>query len=277
MPEPSDRRGSLVVVGSSIRTFGQLTVESIAQIRAADRVLTLVSDPIAAAVVARLNPGRDESLVRFYAPNRPRNDTYRAMAERTLECVRSGLRTCLVAYGHPGVFASPAHEAVRRARAEGFAARMLPAVSAEDCLFADLGIDPATTGCVSLEATDYLWCRYRIDPAFLLILWQVGVIGVDDKPAGQGERFGLPLLVERLAEAYPPDHPVTLYQASLLPNRDHFALTVPLRDLPGAEFPGMATLCVPPCGGRDYDHSMVERLRAARDLARAGPIVPPAG
>jgi hypothetical protein len=33
---------------------------------------------------------------------------------------------------------------------------MLPGISAEDCLFADLGIDPGIYGCQSYEATDFL-------------------------------------------------------------------------------------------------------------------------
>jgi hypothetical protein len=33
---------------------------------------------------------------------------------------------------------------------------MLPAVSAEDCLFADLGVDPGAAGCQSHEAADFL-------------------------------------------------------------------------------------------------------------------------
>jgi len=33
---------------------------------------------------------------------------------------------------------------------------MLPGISAEECLFADRGIDPAQTGACSFEATDFL-------------------------------------------------------------------------------------------------------------------------
>ena len=40
---------------------------------------------------------------------------------------------------HPGVYVAPSHETVLRARAEGYPARMLPGISSEDCLFADLG------------------------------------------------------------------------------------------------------------------------------------------
>jgi hypothetical protein len=41
-----------------------------------------------------------------------------------------------------------------RSSTDGFDAVMLPGISAEDCLFADLGIDPGMIGCQSFEATD---------------------------------------------------------------------------------------------------------------------------
>src|SRR5437773_2103233 len=79
------------------------------------------------------------------APGKPRRETYAEMVEELLAPVRAGHNVCAAFYGHPGVFVNPGHEAIRRARAEGFPARMLPAVSALDCLVADLGIDPAAT------------------------------------------------------------------------------------------------------------------------------------
>ena len=48
------------------------------------------------------------------------------MVEEILAAVREGKRVCAVFYGHPGVYVKPSHEAVRRARKEGFEARMLP-------------------------------------------------------------------------------------------------------------------------------------------------------
>ena len=61
--------------------------------------------------------------------------------------IRRGIRLCAVVYGHPGVFVYASHEAVRRCRLEGLPARMLPGISAEDCLLADLGVDPGVRGC----------------------------------------------------------------------------------------------------------------------------------
>jgi hypothetical protein len=57
----------------------------------------------------------------------------------------------------------------------GVSARMLPGVSAEDNLIADLGVDPA--GLQSYEATGFLVYKYRFDTSAGLVLWQVGVLG----------------------------------------------------------------------------------------------------
>ncbi len=209
--------GSLVVVGTGIRIVGQLTTEAISWMKLADKVLYVVADPVSVATIESLNPAGSESLSTLYAEGRPRLATYEAMAERALACVRAGLLTCVVSYGHPGVLASPFHQAIRRARAEGFPARMLPAVSAEDCLFADLEIDPATHGCQSYEATDFLLHGRTIDPSAALVLWQVGLVGDPLFRNGGYDRSALPLLVERLCRFYPPDHVCQAYRGRDLP------------------------------------------------------------
>ncbi len=160
-----------------------------------------------------MNPDAVESLQDLYGEGKERQDTYDQMVERILECVRSGLRTCAAFYGHPGVFVYPSHVAVRRARAEGFSAIMLPGISAEDCLFADLGIDPAAYGCQSYEATDYLFSQRRLEPSSALVLWQVGVVGSTTFTAGEYDRSLLPLLVAKLSETYPPHHRVFVYRS----------------------------------------------------------------
>ena len=89
----------------------------------------------------------------------------------------AGARVCAVLYGHPGIFAWASHEAMARVRAAGLPARMLPAVSALDCLLADLGIDPATTGLQTYEATYFFVRRPAVDPHATLVLLQVGMLG----------------------------------------------------------------------------------------------------
>ena len=94
--------------------------------------------------------------------------------------VRKGQNVVGVFYGHPGVFVSPSHRSIKIARKEGFTAKMLPGISAEDCLFADLGIDPAIPGCVTYEATDMLIRNKPLVPSSHLVVYQVGCVGIMD-------------------------------------------------------------------------------------------------
>jgi hypothetical protein len=252
-------RPSLVVVGTGIRVVGQMTTEAVAWIRVSDKVLYLAHDPVASDVITGLNPGA-ESLAGFYAEGKPRRQTYQEMVERVLECVRSGQKTCLVFYGHPGVFCRPGHEAIRQARHEGFTARMLPAVSAEDCLFADLGLDPATHGCLSYEATDFLLNGRHVDPTTLLILWQVGAVGDPYFKAKGCDRTALPLLVERLCRVYGADHEGILYAAPIQWGGEPAVERVRLGRLADARLSASSTLCILPAQPARPDVEVYERL-----------------
>src|SRR5215218_7809673 len=119
-------KGSLVVVGTGIRTVGHLTMEAVAWIKMADKVLYVVGDPVAEATLKELNPNGAESLSTLYEEGKERITTYNEMVERIISYVREGMTTCLACYGHPGVFVYPSHESIRRLRSEGYEAKMLP-------------------------------------------------------------------------------------------------------------------------------------------------------
>ncbi len=204
----------------------------------------LVAEPVAAAVVQRLNP-RARSLEHLYEPGAERLPIYEAMVEEIMAPVRAGHVVCAAFYGHPGVFGTPGHAAVRQARAEGHEAVMLPGISAEDCLFADLGIDPGIDGCQSHDATRFLLRRPVVDTGALLVLWQVSVLGRSDSVT-EPDLSRLPLLVERLLELYPPDHEVIAYEASPYPIADATVRRVPLASLAADDLPWMATIVLEP-------------------------------
>lgn len=84
------------------------------------------------------------SLQAYYGEGKSRHLSYRQMVDAMLDEVRAGKRVCGAFYGTPGVFALAPHQAIAQAREEGFDAVMEPGISAEDCLYADLGIDPAS-------------------------------------------------------------------------------------------------------------------------------------
>lgn len=256
----TDKRGSLVIVGTGIRTVGQLTTEAIAWVEKAEKLLYVVGDPIAEEAIRQLHEDGAESLYGMYAEGKSRMQTYEEMVERILEHVRAGLLTCVAFYGHPGVFVYPSHEAVRRARAEGYAARMLPGISAEDCLFADLGVDPATTGCQSYEATDFMMNRRIIDPSSAVVLWQVGVVGDWTFKRWGYDLSALPLLIQRLLEVYPPEHVGYVYEAAVYPGCEPVIKPVPLARLSEAGLSSISTLYIPPARPPTPDPVMYERL-----------------
>lgn len=254
-----DKKGSLVVVGSGIKAVGQLTQEAIAWIKLADKILHVVPDPVVEDVLQRLNPNT-ESLKVLYAEGKPRMDTYRAMVDRMVACVHEGMRTCAVFYGHPGVFAYPPHSAIRKLRAEGYEAFMLPGISAEDCMFAELGIDPATHGCQSYEATAFVIGGHTVNPMAALVLWQVGVFGNATYSSKLYDLSGISILIEYLSRFYPPEHEVCVYEASTFPGCSPRISWTPLSRLQEQCLTAASTLYVPPAKRATRNVELCERL-----------------
>lgn len=259
-PTPPRHPGTLTVVGTGFMVAGQVTPEAASAMRGADRLLHLVSDGATRMWLETLNP-RNESLYRAYREGRPRRESYEEMVRRILEPVEEGLSVCAAFYGHPGVFVFPSHEAIRRARAAGHTARMLPGVSAEDRLYADLEVDPSLSGSRSYEATNFLARGAPADPTTGLILWQVGAIGVATFYGRKVWRTeGLRHLVDALAPHYPEGHEVVVYTASTLPVCPSEIHRVALPRLPELELSVAATLFVPAAGRPAADPAVAEAL-----------------
>lgn len=256
----------LIIIGTGIRTVGQMTVEAIAWMERAEKLYYVIADPVAEEVIHRLNPDGAESLATLYAEGKPRIETYNQMVEVILESVRAGKLTVGAFYGHPGVFAYPPHESIRRARQEGYRARMLPGISAEDCLFADLGVDPARDGCQSYEASDFMMNGRIIDTSSQVILWQIGVIGDWTFRRYQYDLSAMPLLMERLYSYYPPTHEVTIYEAATLPGCEPLIKRVPLYTLPYAGVTAASTLYIPPARPATPDPAIYSRMRLPQQL-----------
>jgi uncharacterized protein YabN with tetrapyrrole methylase and pyrophosphatase domain len=257
------RKGSLVVVGTGIESMGQLTPAARQEIQRAQRVFYMVADPMTEESVRSLNR-RAVSLRDLYAKGLNRLVTYAQMVERVLDEVRRGLRVCLALYGHPGVFAMPAHASVTIARSEGYRATMLPAVSADACLIADLGVDPSTSGWQSYEATDFLLRGRRLEPTAGLVLWQVGVVGRLDYATEPVDREKIAILTERLLETYPRGHVATLYEAATLPTFPPTIHKIKLGALHRSPVTLITTMYVPPTKRAPLDRKMMARLGIRR-------------
>ncbi len=238
----------LTLVGTGYNVSGQITPDATSAIRAADRLFHLVHDPATAAVLAQLN-GTAESLVPFYRQGQPVRRAFAAMARRITAPLGDGLSVCAAFVGHPTVNNPVGRETLRRAAALGVHARVLPGISHEDCLIAELGWSPAS-GRVMRTATDFVLRRRPVDPDVALLLTGVGTVGETVYRGDRApRRAGLRLLTDALCRHYPPDHPVILYETSLFPMHDPTIERIALRELPRAGASVASLLLVPPGNG----------------------------
>jgi len=244
--------GSLVCVGIGMTLGSHITPLARSYIDKSDVVFSVLSDGITDLWLAKMH--RDvRSLQSLYAEGKSRSDTYEQMVSAMLTEVRAGKQVCGAFYGHPGVFACVPHMAIEAARQEGFHAHMEPGVSAEDCLYADLGIDPGEFGCQHYEASQLMFYRRRLDTSAYLILWQVGVAGdrsLERFSTGAAHRQ---VLVDVLSRDYSLDHEVILYRALTLPLGRPRIDRLALRDLPAAEMDMHTTLVIPPARALEPD------------------------
>jgi len=257
------RSGSLACVGIGITLGSHFTPLARSYIEQADVVFLAASDGIVEKWIESLHPDV-RSLQPLYAEGKSRMKTYREMVAAILAEVRAGKKVCTAFYGHPGVFAWAPHRAIAVARKEGYFAHMEPGISAEDCLYADLGIDPGTFGCQHYEASQLLFYKRRLDPTGYLILWQAGVVG-DQGLAGAAPDAGYrQLLVERLAADYPLRHKIIIYRAATLPIHAPRIERVTLRRLADARLEPPDTLVLPPASKLVPDTKMLRKLERIR-------------
>jgi precorrin-4 methylase len=255
------RHGSLACVGMGMTLGSHLTPLSRNHIEQADVVFAALSDGVVQAWLERLN-GDVRSLQPYYQEGKSRLKTYRQWVDLMMTEVRAGKKVCGVFYGHPGIFAWSPHKAIEVARAEGFAAHMEPGVSAEDCLYADLGIDPGRFGCQHFEASQLLFYERRIDATGYLVLWQVGLVGDLSLARFSTGPAYRQVLVDVLSQDYPLDHPVIIYRGATLPIEKAEIRHVTLRDLPHIRLTTEETVVLPPAAPLKQNFAIRARLEA---------------
>jgi hypothetical protein len=250
-----------MTLGSHITPLARSYIEK------SDVVFAGLSDGIIELWLARMHPDV-RSLQSFYKEGKSRMDTYRQMVEAMLAEVRAGKQVCGAFYGHPGVFAWPPHKAIEIARSEGYHAHMEPGVSAEDCLYADLGIDPGRYGCQHYEASQFMFYRRQIDTSAYLVLWQVGVAGDHSLARFSTDAQYRQVLVDVLARDYDLGHEAIIYKAVTLPMHQPRIERIALGRLHAADIDLHATLVIPPARALEPDQQVRERLNALDAAAK---------
>jgi len=252
-------RGSITCVGLGMTLGSHLTPIARSYIEQADVVFAGVSNAIVEQWLQRMHKDV-RSLQPNYGEGKPRSKTYLEWVDLMMTEVRAGKRVCGVFYGHPGVFAWSPHKVIEVARSEGYDAEMEPGISAEDCLYADLGIDPGSHGCQHFEVNQLVFFKRRLDPTAYLVLWQVAMIANESISKADASAPYRQLLVDRLSRDYPLDHEIIVYRAATLPIEKPRIRKATLRDIATITMTAEETVVVPPAEALQRDEEFIRRM-----------------
>jgi uncharacterized protein YabN with tetrapyrrole methylase and pyrophosphatase domain len=254
-----NKKGSLVNVGLGMTLGAHITPVSRSFIEKADVVFVAASDSLVEEWVKTMNADV-RSLQGYYQEGLSRMVTYRNVIEAIMSEVRAGKQVCGAFYGHPGVFSWAPHELIKQAKEQGFRAHMQPGISAEDCLYADLAIDPGKTGCAHFEATQFMCNERQYDTSAYLILWQISIVGDQTLSKFSTDSQYRQLLVDLLLESYPKNHQVTLYECAVLPVDRPRIENIALNELAKVPVSLKTTLIIPPQKDRIANNKILKQL-----------------
>lgn len=253
-------KGSLVNVGLGMTLGSHITPLARNFIEKADVVFVAASNELVEEWVKTMN-SQVISLQPYYQEGLSRMVTYENMVTAIMTEVRAGKQVCGAFYGHPGVFAWPPHESIKQAKAEGYQAHMEPGISAEDCLYADLAIDPGKVGCAHFEASQFLFNKRLFDPSAYLVLWQIAMAGDKTMKTFATEPEQRQILVDLLLKTYAGEHEVILYECPVLPIEHTVIIKCQLKNLAHQSVSLKTTLVIPPDRSKIKNH---ESLNAAK-------------
>lgn len=257
----------IYIVGTGMVGYTQLTMQARQALERAERTYIVDGQPL---VVDHVRSEYCEEVVDLseeYTDGENRAEIYERMARRVLDdAEETDGPVTLALYGHPMVFVSPSQIVIERAPRRGLDVEVQPGISAIDCIYADLGFDPAENGVQMFEATDLLLREFPLNPEVPAMIWQIEAV----ETIHHTERGSDPVKYERfrdyLLEFYPDDHEVHLLQTAMYPVADSIQLSVELGNLESLTpqlDDGAYIMYVPPVRERPIQNErLVEELRS---------------
>jgi tetrapyrrole methylase family protein/MazG family protein len=248
----------LVLIGSGIKAISHLTIEAQAYIKQADCVLYLVNEPIIEKWLIKYGK-KCISLENSYFLYEKRSESYKKIADEILNYTDQYNFISIVMYGHPTIFSTPGLDAIERAKKRNIETVVLPGISAEDCLFSDLEVDPSQNGCLSVEAMSFLIFDGMVDKHYDLVIWQLGMVG-NIKPVIKNVKDGVLLIQEKLLKTYTPQHQAILYEAALYPGIKPKIMKFPIELLINQNISSISTLYIPGEKNRSFNEKILLKL-----------------
>lgn len=237
----------IYLVGLGIVSTLQITRETEQTLRLCKEVFFLHSEPsIVHKYIRELCPDVTD-LHSLYEVNVQREKAYYKMVETVIDAAKKNPPVALALYGNPVVFVTPTQLIMEIADKLGLKVKMLPGISAFDCMLVDLDVDPSQ-GTLIYEANDMLLHKRELHPDMHCFIWQVG--GVESETYSTA--INLPSrflrLKKYLLQYYPQEHEGVIITCATNPAVDAKLTRVKLGELETepVQMHAGATLYIPP-------------------------------
>jgi len=201
-------RYHLYLVGLGIRGPAQVTRETEAILRRCTRIYYAHTDPAVGAYLRQLCP-RVFNLAGYHAHGRSHRRTYDAIAAALTRGATRRPPVAFAVFGHPLVYVSLANWLLARPP-RGLRVKALPAVSALDCLFVDLHLNPADAGLQMFDANQLLLKRRPLQPDVPCLIWQPATVESTYATTAWSRPQRFHRLRDYLLGFYPKEHRVVL-------------------------------------------------------------------
>ncbi|HHT9922950.1 TPA: SAM-dependent methyltransferase [Legionella pneumophila] len=239
----------LTIAGTGIKFLAHLTTEVMGAIRSSSCVLYLLNEPAIKHWVS-INSKISFSLDDIYYSCIDRMESYEKIVGFINDNLDKYDDLVLLIYGHPIVFSTISAKLINQYSENELQLSVLPGISALDCLFADLGIDPGEVGFQSYDSTIFINNDIEYSAKVPLVLWQIAAVNesriIKDKVDKSLQKKGLRNLKNRLLKKYPPNHQIIIYVATLYAGISSEIIKFNLNSLDNTLIPRLGTLYIPP-------------------------------
>lgn len=197
----------IYVVGIGIKWIEHITLEVDRVLGSCNEILYIERAP-GIEEYFRKKCERTTNLTDLYAENSDRSKTYHEMAARVIEAALERSPVVFALYGHPTIYAFPPFLVREMANPLGLNVKILPGISALDCLFCDLAVDPSVNGIQMFEATDLLLRKHPINTTAATVIWQIGSLETALFSSARSAAHRFVRFKQYLLGFFPKDHPM---------------------------------------------------------------------
>jgi uncharacterized protein YabN with tetrapyrrole methylase and pyrophosphatase domain len=260
----------IYIVGLGMVGPRQITKEGDAALRKCSRVFALHYDDTVTDYLATVSSSVSK-LVGFYEEGVSRSVTYERISTTVLDAAMEAPPVAFAVYGHPLVFVAPTKIIQQEGARRGLRVKTLPGISAMDCLFIDLGLDPAVDGLQMYEATDLLLRERPLQSDVPCLLWQIGALETIFYVPQQSRPERFTRLRNYLTRFYAPEHEVVVALTPTLPIANPKLLKCRLDELEtaSARINGAETLYIPPVTQRHIkDRALLDLVVSKEHVAQ---------